>query len=72
MDIDPTHAINMLQKLGCTCDALNHVAGVPEDVVEALHSAWESIQHGDLQSWEIELIVSRMQKAALAGKTQTH
>jgi hypothetical protein len=71
MNIDPTNAINMLQKLGCSCDALNHVAGVPEDVVEALHSAWESMRQGDLQSWEIELIVSRMQKA-LAGKKQAH
>lgn len=72
MDIDPTNAINMLQKLGCSCDALNHVAGVPEDVVEALHSAWESMRQGDLQSWEIELIVTRMQKAAFAGKKQAH
>lgn len=72
MHIDPTHAISMLQKLGCSCEALNHVADVPEAVVEALHSAWESMRQGDLQRWEIELIVSRMQKAACAGKTQAH
>ncbi|CAG0996603.1 hypothetical protein MTYP_02595 [Methylophilaceae bacterium] len=70
MYIDPTNAINMLQKMGYSCEALNHVADLPEAVVEALHSAWHSLLEGDLQEWEIDLIVSRMQQAA--STTQTH
>ncbi|MDP2246829.1 MAG: hypothetical protein Q8J65_01760 [Nitrosomonadales bacterium] len=58
--------------MGCSCEVLNHVADVPEAVVEALHSAWESMQQGDLQKWEIELIVSRMQNAACVDKAQQH
>jgi hypothetical protein len=72
MNINPINAINMLSKMGCSCEALNHVAQVPEPVVEALHSAWESMQKGVLEPWEIELIVSRMQKAACTHMKPQH
>jgi hypothetical protein len=71
MNINPDNAINLLSKMGCSCEVLNHVAQVPETVVEALHSAWESMRKGDLEPWEIELIVSRMQKA-IGAQEQPH
>lgn len=72
MHIDPLNAINMLQKMGCSCEMLNQVADVPGPVVEALHSAWKSMQQDDLQNWEIELIVARMQVAANAKIARQH
>lgn len=72
MNINPNNAIKMLSKMGCSCEVLDHVAQVPEDVVEALHSAWESLRRGELEAWEIELIVSRMQKAACNSIKHQH
>lgn len=68
INITPSNAISMLNKMGCSCSVLNHVAQIPEVVVEALHSAWESMQKGDIEPWEIELIVSRMQQFARTSK----
>ncbi len=65
MQIDATHAKVMLGTMGYACEVLDHVADVPEAAVEALHDAWDSMQHGHLQRWEVDLITTRLLEAVL-------
>lgn len=70
MKIDAMHAKTILEAIGYSCDALEHVTEVPEPAVEALHSAWESAQQQDLEQWEVELITTRMLHALMPNAKQ--
>lgn len=63
MQIDASHARQMLAAMDYDCEMLDYLAELPDSAIKAVYSAWRSLQHGNLQSWEIDLITARMLEA---------